>query len=84
MNGMFNDCKSLVSLDLSKFNTTKVTDMSQMFNGCSSLVSLNISNFNTDKVTNNYQIFNNCNSLISSCCSKIKPITFFPFFSLRF
>jgi len=58
--------------------------MAKMFNGCSSLQYLDISNFNTDKVNNNAQIFNNCNSLSKSCSSKIKPKTFFPFFSLRF
>ena len=34
---MFNGCYSLNSIDLSKFNTNNVTDMSYIFIGCSSL-----------------------------------------------
>ena len=31
---MFKDCQSLTSLDLSSFNTSKVTDISFMFDNC--------------------------------------------------
>ena len=34
MNSMFVRCGSLPSLDLSNFNTEKVTDMYNMFSGC--------------------------------------------------
>ena len=38
---MFKDCKSLISLrDISKWDTSKVDDMSNMFNECISLESL--------------------------------------------
>ena len=37
---MFFNCESLISIDLSNFNTEKVTDMSHMFDGCKSLVSI--------------------------------------------
>ena len=44
---MFEGCSSLKYLDLSDFNTKKVTNMSRMFDQCESLISLNLSNFNT-------------------------------------
>ena len=37
MKGMFEECKNLKNLDLSFFNTKKVTDMSFMFNQCNNL-----------------------------------------------
>ena len=37
MSHMFCGCSSLVSIDLSSFNTNKVTNMSNLFYGCSSL-----------------------------------------------
>jgi len=49
MNSMFNGCSSLKEINLSKFNTQNVTDMSWMFYGCSSLKEINLSNFNTQK-----------------------------------
>ena len=39
---MFWGCKSLISLDLSNFNTQNVTDMGCMFSGCNSLKRENI------------------------------------------
>ena len=46
---MFNGCSRLTSLDVSKFDTSKVTDMGSMFSECSSLTSLDLSNFDTSK-----------------------------------
>ena len=40
MKSMFYDCKSLISIDLSKFNTQNVKSMFQMFFSCSSLIQL--------------------------------------------
>ena len=45
------------NLDLSHFNTSKVTDMTGMFDGCSGLTSLDLSSFNTSKVTNMIRMF---------------------------
>ena len=50
MSGMFGDCSSLVSLDISSFKTDKVTNMMNMFCRCSSLTSLDVSSFNTKNV----------------------------------
>ena len=48
---MFYYCRELTSLDLSNFNTSKVTDMRSMFSICGGLTSLDVSSFNTSKVT---------------------------------
>lgn len=47
---MFEYCSGFSSLDLSNFNTTKVTNMSNMFASCSSLTSLDLRNFDTTLV----------------------------------
>jgi len=62
---MFCDCKSLINLDLSNFNTQNVTNMWGMFWCCSSLTNLNLSNCNTKNVTNMCAMFWGCNSLIN-------------------
>ena len=63
-NYMFFDCESLISLNLSNFNTQNVTNMNYMFYNCNSLISLYLSNFNTQNVTNMNYMFYNCISLI--------------------
>ena len=64
-NFMFADCNSLISLDLSNFNTQNITDMSSMFSNCKSLKSLDLSNFNTQNVIDMSCMFSSCNSLTS-------------------
>ena len=56
---------SLENLDLSSFNTSKVTNMSNMFSNCESLISLDLSSFNTSNVTNMSNMFRACSSLTS-------------------
>ena len=41
MSGMFRYCSSLKEINLSSFNTNKVTNMSDMFYECSSLKEIN-------------------------------------------
>ena len=65
MYSMFYHCTSLISLDLSNFNTSKVKNMVSMFEGCSSLISLDLSSFNTGKVTDMRAMFYKCSSLTS-------------------
>ena len=60
MNDMFNECKSLKSIDLSNFNTQNVTNMNDMFRECKSLKSIDLSNFNTQNVTNMSDMFKGC------------------------
>lgn len=49
---MFMHFTKLTELDLSSFNTDRVTNMSEMFRGVKELTSLNLSSFNTQNVTN--------------------------------
>ncbi len=65
MAGMFTDCKSLTSLDVSGFNTSDVTTMYFMFKGCEKLMSLDVSGFNTSNVTSMAKMFMDCQSLTS-------------------
>ena len=60
MSTMFQSCENLIDLNLSNFNTNKVTDMSYMFSESSALKELNLSNFNTDNVTNISGMFAGC------------------------
>ena len=55
----------LATIDLSGWDTSNVTDMSNMFSYCSSLTSLDVSNFNTGKVTNMSNMFQDCSLLTS-------------------
>ena len=60
--GLYNN---IIKIDLSKFDSSKVTDMSSMFSSCYDLSSLNLSNLNTSKVTNMIGMFYYCKSLTS-------------------
>ena len=55
--------KNIIELDLSSFDTTKVTNASHMFDGVSSLTTLNLSNFNTSKVMNMGYMFSGMRNL---------------------
>ena len=61
--GMFYTCSSLATLDVSKWDTSQVTNMNGMFYKCSSFTTLNVSNWNTGKVTNMQGMFNGCSNL---------------------
>ena len=65
MSGMFFNCSSLPSLEVSNFDTSKVMDMGDMFYQCRSLPSLDVSNFDTSKVTYMGLMFHYCSSLTS-------------------
>ena len=65
MGYMFYNCSKLTSLDVTKFNTAKVTDMSNMFLNCSKLTSLDVTKFNTGNVTDMGYMFYNCSALTS-------------------
>ena len=59
---LFNNAQNLISIDLTNFNTNKVTNMSNMFGFCYNLIG-NIPNFNTSKVINADYIFGRCSNL---------------------
>ena len=64
MINMFSYCSSLTELDLSKFNTQNVTDMSYMFYNCTNLTNIKFSdNFNTNTVKDMKCMFYYCTSL---------------------
>ena len=63
MRGLFSGCGSLTSLDLSSFDTSKVTDMEEMFSGCESLTALDLSSFDTSEVSYMRGMFYSCKSL---------------------
>ena len=65
MAAMFYNCKSLTSINLSNFDTSKVTDMYFLFYGCYKLTSINLSNFKTSSLLDMYGMFVNCHSLES-------------------
>ena len=48
---MFNECPELISLDLSNFDSSNVTNISFMFNNCIKLKEIKgLNNFNTSNV----------------------------------
>ena len=51
------DNKDLLEIDVSNFDTSKVTDMSRMFYDLRNINSLDLSNFDTSKVTTMYSMF---------------------------
>ena len=62
---MFEQCSKITEIDLSNFDTSEVTEMSQMFSGCSKLTSINLTKFNTSKVQQMHSMFMGCSQLTS-------------------
>lgn len=62
---MFSDMRSLTSLDLSNFDTSRVMDMGSMFASSSNLTSLDLSSFNTTNVTDMSSMFSGMAALTS-------------------
>ncbi len=62
---MFDYCIKLTSINVSSFNTSKVTNMHKMFDSCSSLTSIDVSHFNTSNVTEMDYMFADCENLTS-------------------
>ena len=60
-----NIIKNILEIDLSNFDTSKVTNMSGMFEDMSSLTTLNLSNFDTSRVTDMSGMFERMSSLTS-------------------
>ena len=60
---LFSYCKNIVSLNLSSFNTKKVTNMARMFYGCKNLKRLDLSNFHTSNVITMDEMFLDCINL---------------------
>ena len=60
---MFYGMRNLTTLNLSNFDTSKVTDMSYMFSYMSNLITLDLSNFDTSQVTNMEVMFEGMSNL---------------------
>ena len=65
MEGMFQLCSGLTSLDVTGFKTDNVTSMNGMFYNCFGLTSLDVTGFKTDNVTNMGSMFAGCSGLTS-------------------
>ena len=63
--GMFYNCNEITEIDMIKFDTSLVTDMSNMFSMCTSLKSIKVDNLVTSKVETFENMFYNCTSLTS-------------------
>ena len=63
--GMFEGFTNIINIDLSKFDSSLVTDMSDMFYECNTLKSIKFGNFNTSLVATMRGLFTRCKSLES-------------------
>ena len=61
--GVFQDCTSLASIDMSMVDTSTVTTVYQMFRNCSSLTSLDVTDWDTSIVTDMRNFVEGCSSL---------------------
>ena len=52
MQGMFNNCSAVTSLDLSSFDTSNVENFTSMFYGCKNLQTLDVSSWDVSHITN--------------------------------
>ncbi len=62
---LFRQLNSLEELDLSSFDTSKVTTMQQMFHSDKSLTELDFSNFDTSNVTSMWTMLYGCSNLVT-------------------
>ena len=60
---MFDHCDNIRYLNVSSFDTSKVTNMCAMFGWNPNLTTLDLSSFNTSSVTNMSGMFINCSKL---------------------
>lgn len=63
LHNYFSVTNTIVTIDLSAWDVSNISDFSNMFEGCIALVSINISNWNTSKATNMSCMFRNCEHL---------------------
>ena len=64
MEGMFQDCAEIESLDLSNFDTSNVTNMAFLFNNCNNLKEIKgLDQFKTNRVTDIKSMFQSCYNL---------------------
>ena len=71
---MFNQCESLVKIDLSSFNTQNVLDMGGIFSNWRNLVKINLSSFNNEELTCMLWMFTDCINLTEIDLSSFKNV----------
>jgi surface protein len=65
MSGTFSGCQNLTNIDVSKFNTSNVTNMSGMFGGCKELKTIYAGDgWNINKIEFSKGMFANCPNLV--------------------
>ena len=69
MEVMFYGCEALESLNLTGWNTEKVTNMKSMFGYCEKLTELDLTSFNTEKTENVEYMFQECKELTTIYCN---------------
>ena len=62
---MFCQCRNIIDIDFSNFNTENVIDMKYMFYKCFSLPALDLSFFNTENVADMQCMFEDCSNIKS-------------------
>ena len=72
LQNIFYDCNSVISIDLTSFNTKKIIYMNSMFYNCYSLTSINIASFDTSQLSEMNYMFYNCSSLLNIDLSHFK------------
>ena len=63
MGYMFNNGINLTTIDVSNFDTSKVTNMDYMFFDCYNLTALDVSKWDLSNVTRMNKIFDGCQNL---------------------
>ena len=64
MNDMFAYCVNLVSINLSNFDTSKVSNMQGAFSTCQKIKYINFQYFNDTSLSNNNLLFSGCSNLL--------------------
>ena len=74
MQGMFYLNHSLSNVDVSNFNTVKVTNMAGMFRECRNLKALDLSSFDTSQVSHATNMLTDCSYLNVVTCRTQKDV----------
>lgn len=64
MASMFDNCKKLLSTNVSGWDVSNVTNMQQMFRYCNALLSLDVSDWDVSNVANMNSMFRECSVLL--------------------
>ena len=67
MQSAFNGYSNLKYLDLSKFDTSKITTIHTLFKDCSSLIYLNLISFKLSSLKNKDDVFGGISSYVKFC-----------------